>query len=383
MRKHVVKLEGEGNPGGFTLVELLVVIAIIGVLIALLLPAVQAAREAARRMQCTNHLKQIGLAVHNFHDTNRGLPPSVIGAYRRTTFWFLILPFAEQESAYNLLATLPDGVATNVETPTKTSSTPNYRDSIPGADDAAREEYLRPLAAISFYVCPSRRAATGQMTNSGWKDGDTNPPCDGSTWIPDRWLYGPASDYAIAGVYFSDPGNPDVVFGSDPGAINQTFARTTVAAWNEEAGRERGPFRSAAFSATSGTPADVDFVKTWRPRDDMAWWSDGTTNQIIVGEKYMRQNDLYNNIYDATWFMDQGDSIGGIFRTIGGYVPVARSEYETNECQHFKRRFGSWHPGICHFLIGDGSVRGIATSVPVETMSRLIVVNDGNAVTLP
>ncbi|MDR0336216.1 MAG: DUF1559 domain-containing protein [Planctomycetaceae bacterium] len=89
---------------GFTLVELLVVIAIIGVLIALLLPAVQAAREAARRMQCTNHLKQISLSVHNFHDVHQRFPayfgdPLAKGINRRNHF-FVLLPFIEQQAMY-------------------------------------------------------------------------------------------------------------------------------------------------------------------------------------------------------------------------------------------------------------------------------------------
>ncbi|HZN35700.1 MAG TPA: DUF1559 domain-containing protein, partial [Pirellulaceae bacterium] len=86
---------------GFTLVELLVVIAIIGVLVALLLPAVQAAREAARRSSCQNNLKQIGLATHNFHDVYNQLPPLRVNNNRAT--WFvLIMPYMEQENIERL-----------------------------------------------------------------------------------------------------------------------------------------------------------------------------------------------------------------------------------------------------------------------------------------
>src|SRR5215208_4704520 len=88
---------------GFTLIELLVVIAIIGVLIALLLPAVQMAREAARRTQCVNNLKQIGLALHNYADGFNALPPSSVTGYNGTAFFWQgwsvqsrLMPYLEQ-----------------------------------------------------------------------------------------------------------------------------------------------------------------------------------------------------------------------------------------------------------------------------------------------
>src|SRR3954454_4369541 len=88
---------------GFTLIELLVVIAIIGVLVALLLPAVQMAREAARRTQCTNNLKQLGIAMHNHHDTEGTFPYGAWNTTPLATWTFRVLPYLEQTTVFNAL----------------------------------------------------------------------------------------------------------------------------------------------------------------------------------------------------------------------------------------------------------------------------------------
>lgn len=131
--------------GGFTLVELLVVIAIIGVLVALLLPAVQAAREASRRSKCSNNLKQIGLAMHNHHDTLNVFPYAQFGGYANNsslpappalstksciTWPILILPFAEQQPLYdtitNYLTNNPTVTAYGAPTTVKDNKIPLY-----------------------------------------------------------------------------------------------------------------------------------------------------------------------------------------------------------------------------------------------------------------
>ena len=106
---------------GFTLIELLVVIAIIAILIALLLPAVQAAREAARRTQCKNNMKQLALALHNYHDTNFVFPPGWHGG-NQVAWGTQLLPYCEFKPIYNLINFNNPMVSTVGRPPTGTST---------------------------------------------------------------------------------------------------------------------------------------------------------------------------------------------------------------------------------------------------------------------
>lgn len=138
----------------FTLVELLVVIAIIGILVGLLLPAVQAAREAARRTQCLNNLKQIGLSLHNYHDTHRRFPPGSLFGDDEYGWACMILPFMEQGNLFDrvdLTGQAPD-VSIRLQ---------------PGVTDQVVSTYICPSNPMSMMTSPVRPGGHGGATLGG------------------------------------------------------------------------------------------------------------------------------------------------------------------------------------------------------------------------
>lgn len=152
--------------GGFTLIELLVVIAIIAILVALLLPAVQQAREAARRSSCKNNLKQLGVALHNYHDTHRVFPPGYVinsafstpcsGSNGRNGYGWgtMILPFVEEAALYDALKAETNDFAANRDWNCTGSQT---------AKDLVAQ-------VIDTFVCPSD--AKGPISNTANASGD-------------------------------------------------------------------------------------------------------------------------------------------------------------------------------------------------------------------
>ena len=377
-------------------------------LVALLLPAVQAAREAARRMQCSNHLKQIALASINYENTFSALPPLVI-CEGRTTLFAILLPYLEQSAAY---ATLEGRGRNNNERGNiakwlamdTTEPTPRVSDQlrVEGSDDdTGGMTLLQDLARISVYYCPTRRQANGTLTNSAYPSaGRSNP-----NWCPrnqafDRYAYGPATDYAAVVIYYAPDQRSNFNLPNNQSWSMQD-ATIAIKAGGTEANSDGnraaghfGPFRNAMFGASSNGESDRNWdwnmIRSWQGRDSLSWLIDGASNQILFGEKYYANHEQNSHTNDATWlFAHFMTTVGGFSRGFrGNGWPVARSGLgafeDSMECHHNWMRFGSWHPGIVNYAMGDGSVRGISASTPTnDIMFRLGNVRDGQPVSVP
>jgi prepilin-type N-terminal cleavage/methylation domain-containing protein/prepilin-type processing-associated H-X9-DG protein len=312
---------------GFTLIELLVVIAIIGVLIALLLPAVQQAREAARRIQCTNNLKQVGLALHNYHDSNGSFPPGSIatqglGTISLVTWTISILPSMEQTTLWNA-----------------------YNFSL---NNEHRANTTVIQARLTTFNCPSDIGA-----------GVLAQPESGP---------GSGIQYATS-TYRAISGATDVRDGDDAYFDNQrvvgpytvTGAPVLPFSW-------RGVLHVIGGTGRSGTPSGLQ-VET------MATITDGTSNTGMVAEYsvkdlsttraqrrrsfwaygYTSYNQSSAMPYSITLLPDYEFCIGN--NRWRQQIPVS------NGAHACKRAFGSLHPGGMNVLKADGSVYFMKNSV--------------------
>jgi len=353
----------------FTLVELLVVIAIIGMLIALLLPAVQAAREAARRMTCTNHLKQLGIAMHNYHDAQQGIPPAVLAQYRMSVFPMLF-PYVEQAALYDIIGSSldlhGDGTHTKAMTTNAWWGESELHNGGITWDGTGRpfgitNEQRRGLGSVSIFFCPTRRSPPAYLSD---------PSATSKANYMSQYWHGPQIDYGMV----------------------MTGDRATGSGWHIFANPGnvaiKGPFRQS----DSDYVQDNIRITRWGPRDTFAWLSDGTSNQLMFGEKHFTNTPVARLgecevLGDDCSYLGSdanGVNVTSISRTFDNFGPtggpIALPNETTNNAPH---RFGSVHSGICNFLIGDGSVRAISNTTPQTLLMALGTVDDGEAVSLP
>jgi prepilin-type N-terminal cleavage/methylation domain-containing protein len=317
---------------GFTLIELLVVIAIIAILIALLVPAVQKVREAAARSQCQNNLKQLGLAVHNYHDATKQLPPIRINADYAT--WFvLIMPYLEQANIERIWS----------------FTKPYYQQP-----DIARTTH------VSFFYCPSRRGPGTLSVVEDVDPSDDQPPPD---------AHPPLSDPRFVAAH-----HPAGALGDYAGCVGDMRGTPN------DPNNQQWPSDKANGALIRGTPlANGGF----RSNTKLSMITDGTSNTFLAGEKHVplgmfgrgRVGD--SSIYNGVWTCYAG-------RIAGIEDPLAQSPTDvspsTGGNAWYARKFGSYHTGICQFVFCDGSVRAIRNNIDVANLRRLAVRNDAEVI---
>jgi prepilin-type N-terminal cleavage/methylation domain-containing protein/prepilin-type processing-associated H-X9-DG protein len=329
---------------GFTLIELLVVIAIIAILIGLLLPAVQKVREAAARMACSNNLKQIGLAIHAYHDTEGAIPinrygdytaaSAFGGAYFTSSSWsFLavLLPYLEQKNLYQS-GSIANSIATGKAQP-GLAGTPAIGDS-PAIS-----------AVVKTYLCPSDRAsALGQFTEST------------------RYMRTPAGTYASITVGLT------------------SYKGVLGANWNYGIW-PNGPSPTSGGDGFWGANG-IFTLNSWQHPVRLTDITDGTSNTFLVGEDTFDESAAVSTITTAGEGWAWAHSVEATLTCAippnamknGG--PVRWQEWQ--DYHGFKSR----HTGGVQFLFGDGSVRFIADSIPLGTYRALATYNQGEVVTL-
>lgn len=335
---------GNMKAKAFTLVELLVVITIIGILIALLLPAVQAAREAARRMQCANNLKQIGLGLHNYHGTYGMLPPGMTRTKHPSLgFWvpycsltIAMLPFVEQQAIYDSFD--------------RTQPTLDFQ-KFPGST-----EYIG-ATLLPVYLCPS---------DAGPRRYDITASGGTASMAVCNYAASSGPSYLAASVS-SCPCSEGAPYSGQygMGSISDADGSGTVV----PAMRCRGPFNASIMTRC------VAFNEI----------HDGLSNTLLFGDVlpecsgYIRQGwALGNNGQGAV------STVVPLNYDTCGPSPAAGGDGCHTYCNgNLELGFRSRHPGGVQFVFGDGTVHFLSETIDHALYQYLGAIDDGETACIP